>query len=78
MAMGVVHCEPIREIVNLRQAMDRMFEETFFRPSRLLAEPLAGVEALIDMYQTDNDVVVKVSLPGFEPEEVDISIVGNT
>ena len=30
------------------------------------------------MYQTANDVVVKAALPGVEPEEVDISITGDT
>jgi len=30
------------------------------------------------MHQTTNDVVVKASLPGFKPEEVDISITGDT
>ncbi|MDP2659889.1 MAG: Hsp20/alpha crystallin family protein [Dehalococcoidia bacterium] len=78
MAMEVVHWEPIREMSNLRQAMDRMFEQGFFRPSRFLTEPMAGVDTPIDMYQTGNDVVVKASLPGVKPDEVDISIVGDT
>jgi len=30
------------------------------------------------MYQTHNDVVVKAALPGFKPDEVDISITGDT
>lgn len=30
------------------------------------------------MYQTANDVVVKMALPGVKPEEVDISITGDT
>lgn len=78
MAMEVVHLQPLREMANLQRAMDRMFEDSFFRPSRFLAEPISGVDAPVDLYQTDDDVVVKVSLPGFKPEEVDISIVGNT
>jgi HSP20 family protein len=32
----------------------------------------------IDMYQTAEDVVVKASLPGLKPEEVDISITCDT
>ena len=32
----------------------------------------------MDMYQTANDVVVKAALPGVKPEEVDISITGDT
>jgi HSP20 family protein len=30
------------------------------------------------MYQTANDVVIKASLPGVKPEQVDISITGDT
>lgn len=30
------------------------------------------------MHQTANDLIVKASLPGFKPEEVDVSITGDT
>jgi len=32
----------------------------------------------VDMYQTADDVVVKAALPGIKPEEVDITITGDT
>lgn len=32
----------------------------------------------MDMYETDNAVVVKVSVPGVKPEEVQVSVVGDT
>jgi HSP20 family protein len=64
-------------MMSLRQAMDRLFEDSFVKPSS--AWPELGIGELpIDMYQTDNDVVVKASLPGVKPEEVDISITGDT
>jgi HSP20 family protein len=58
--------------------MDRLFEESFVRPSRILG--LFGEEAQpsIDMYQTPSEVVVKAALPGVKPEEVDITITGDT
>ena len=74
--MEIVQWEPIRELVNMRKAMDRMVEDTFFRPSSLVEAGIGG-ELPLDMYQTDNDVVVKASLPGIKPEEVDIAITGN-
>jgi HSP20 family protein len=59
--------------------MDRLFEDSFIRPSRLWPELGRGELPLdIDMYQTANDVVVKAALPGVRPEEVDISITGDT
>ena len=67
--------EPMRELTSLRDAMDRLFEESFVRPSLFWSDN--QIEFPVDMYQTEDSVVVKASLPGFKPEEVDISIVGD-
>ena len=75
--MAMIRWEPFREMMTLRNAMDRLFEESFVSPSRLWPEVGVG-ELAIDMYQTANDVVVKAALPGLKPEEVDISITGDT
>jgi hypothetical protein len=34
--MSMIRWEPIRELMSLRQAMDRLFEERFVRPSPFL------------------------------------------
>ncbi len=75
--MTLMRWEPFREIMSLRDAMDRLFEDSFVRPSRLWPE-LGRGELPVDMYQTANDVVVKASIPGLKPDEVDISITGDT
>lgn len=62
--------------MTLRQAMDRLFEDSFVRPTRLWPD-FEGVDVPLDVYQTPNDVVVKASLPGIKPEEVDICITGD-
>jgi len=76
--MSMIRWEPFRELMGLRQAMDRLFEESFVRPSRILG--LFGEEAQppIDMYQTPKEVVIKVALPGVKSEEVDVTIAGDT
>lgn len=74
--MAIVRWQPFTELMSLREAMDRLFEDSFVRPSL----PLVFGEAMgapVDMYQTDKEVVVKASLPGVKPEEVDISITGD-
>jgi len=75
--MAMQRWEPFREMTSLRDAMDRLFEDSFVRPSRLLMEGEGRETVALDMYQTDNEVVVKASLPGFKPEEVDITITGD-
>ncbi len=66
--------EPVREMMTLREAMDRLFDDAFTRPLSLRD---GGWSApAIDMYQTDNDVVVKAALPGFKAEDVQINVTG--
>ena len=74
----IVRWEPFRELVSLREAMDRLFEESFVRPGGGRLAP-AGMEIpAVDMYQTDDAVVVKSAIPGIKPEDIDISITGDT
>ncbi len=65
--------EPMREIMSLREAMDRLFDDAFTRPISL---GVAAVPA-IDMYQTNDEVVVRAALPGLKPEDVQISVTGD-
>ncbi|MBN1369100.1 MAG: Hsp20/alpha crystallin family protein [Dehalococcoidaceae bacterium] len=64
--------EPLRDMMTLRQAMDRLFEDSFVRPAGLGAPAVADVA--MDVFETDSEVVLKAELPGVKPEEVDVSI----
>jgi len=77
--MSLTRWDPFREIVSLREAMDRLFEESFVRPFRLWPT-LTGDELTlpIDMYETDEAVVIKASMPGVDSKDVDITVTGNT
>ena len=65
--------EPAREMMTLREAMDRLFDDAFTRPLTLRDGWSAPA---IDMYQTDDEIVVKASLPGVKADEVQINITG--
>ena len=67
--------EPAREMMTLREAMDRLFDDALTRPFSLMRERGSNWSPLaIDMYQTDNDVVVKAALPGIKADEVQINV----
>lgn len=67
---------PFSELLTLRQAMDRLFDDRFFRPfEALTGEP--GNLAL-DVRTTPDALVVEASLPGVKPEDVDITIENGT
>ena len=56
--------------------MDRLFEDSFVRPSRFLANPGEPAAPALDVYQTANEVVVKAALPGLKPEDISVDITG--
>ena len=66
--------EPVREMMTLREAMDRLFDDAFTRPLNIRDNGFSS--PAIDMYQTDDEVVVKAALPGFNADDVQINVTG--
>ena len=67
--------EPVREMMTLREAMDRLFDDAFTRPISLRDGGWSS--PAVDMYQTDDEVVVKAAIPGFKADEVQINVTGD-
>ena len=75
MPNNLTRWEPAREMLTLREAMDRLFNDAFTRPLSMMREGgSAWSSPAIDMYQTDHEVVVKAALPGIQPEDVQINV----
>jgi len=75
---NIVRWEPFRDLISLREAMDRLFEESFIRPRSGWLAPQGPGTLAVDMYETDQDVVIKSSVSGVKPEDIDITITGDT
>jgi len=75
MSDSVVRWEPLRELT-LREAVSRLFEESLIRPGGAFQPIFEGPS--VDMYQTKDDVIVKATVPGLKPEDIDVSITGDT
>lgn len=71
---NLIRWEPAREMMTLREAMDRLFDDAFTRP---LSIDGGSTMPPIDMYQTDDEVVVKAAIPGFKADDVQINITGD-
>ena len=61
-----------RDVVSLREAMDQLLAESIVPGEREEGGAIAPLR--IDMFETDEGIVVKSDLPGLDPEDVDISI----
>lgn len=66
---------PFGDFLTLRQAVDRMFDEPFFRPFHGGSD--LGAPAL-DVRTTADALVVEAALPGVKPEDVDITVENGT
>jgi HSP20 family protein len=71
---NLIRWEPAREMMTLRDAMDRLFDDAFTRPLRLNDSHWSM--PAVDMYQTDNEIVVKAAIPGVKTDEVQINVTG--
>jgi HSP20 family protein len=67
---------PFGELLSLRQAMDRLFEDSYVRSPT----GFGGREnsLAVDVYTTADALVVEAALPGVKPEDVDVSVLGDT
>ena len=70
--------EPFREMERVSDMMDRLFEGGAWRPRHLLRPFFGEGELALDVYRTPEALIVKGALPGVKPEEVRITIEGNT
>jgi len=69
--------DPFREMMTLRNRVDHLFESMVARPRGAWMATIFDYPAL-DMYESDGKIKVDVPLPGVKPEEVELSITGNT
>ena len=68
---NITRWEPVREMMTLREAMDRLFDDAFTRPVSMSG---SSIVPAIDLYQNDDEVVLKASLPGLNSDDVQITI----
>jgi HSP20 family protein len=74
---SIVRWEPFRDMVTLRDAMERMFEEGLLRAPVPFGSWGDGALS-VDVYETDESVVIKTSVPGVKVEDIDVSVTGDT
>jgi HSP20 family protein len=70
---------PLGELVTLRQAMDRLFEDSFVRPRGawgFAAE--TGTSLPLDVTNTPDALLVEAALPGVRPDDVEITVEDGT
>jgi len=73
---SLIAWQPLGDLVSLRDVMDRLFEESF--PRMRVWPSMLGPEALaLDIYETEDNAVVTMTVPGVQPEDIEITITGD-
>lgn len=76
--MKLVRWTPNRELIDMSREMTSLFGRPF---RSILSEPFFGVDALrtpMDIYSRDDDMYVRLELPGIKAEDVDITLAEQT
>lgn len=77
--MRLVRLDPFRDLISIRERMDRLFDQTLSRTKDKEGGLLVSSWApAVDIYETEDRVVLKAELPGVGKDNVNIQIQDNT
>jgi HSP20 family protein len=72
--MAMVRFDPFSDMLPLREAMNRLFEDSMVRSSTVQSR---AATAPMDVYVEGDDYVLEVALPGLDPNSVDVQVLGS-
>jgi HSP20 family protein len=78
MADYLTRWDPFRDVVTLREAMDRLFEDSYAPARRSAENGQRHFRLPLDAYVTPEEIVVVANMPGVKPEDVEITLEGDT
>ncbi len=74
--MSIVRWRPLEDMLTLREAMDRLFEESVVRPSRRASRgEMAQLQ--VNMWEDEEALHIVSRVPGLEADDIDITISGD-
>jgi HSP20 family protein len=77
--MTLVQWGPFRDLMTLQDRMNRLFDESM-RGARTPDEAMSTTSwsPAVDIYETENEIVLKAELPEVDQKEIDIQVANNT
>lgn len=74
----VARWNPVEDLMTMREAMDRLINESFVSPRRILGAGSAVGRMAVDLYEKDDNYVLRAYVPGVKAEDVEINADRNT
>jgi HSP20 family protein len=76
--MTLARWNPISDVVSLREAMDRLFEDSFIRPNTWTGLAAGQLAVPVDLWETKDAYHLRADLPGLNPEDIEINATSDT
>jgi HSP20 family protein len=75
--MAIIRFDPFRDMTTLRDKMNRLFEDTFAQRGEDKDMISSAWLPAVDIYETDQDLVLTAEIPGIDEKDVEISLENN-
>jgi len=76
--MAIIRWDPFRDLVTLREKMNRLFEDAASSHGEEKDLVASSWTPSVDIYETENEVVLTAELPGIEDKDIELKIDDNT
>ena len=77
--MALTRWDPFRDLVSLQERMNRLFEDSLSRSKTTDQEMAMGAwTPPVDIYETQDEVVLRADLPGIDQKDIDLRIENST
>jgi HSP20 family protein len=76
--MAIVRWEPFRDLVTPQRDFDRLFRDAFSSQHGETELSTRSWAPPVDIYETEEAIVLKAELPGVDPKDVEVRVEDNT
>src|SRR5689334_18803364 len=77
-SMTITRFTPMTDFVSLREAMDRLFEDSFIRPTTWSGLAAGQIAVPVDLWETNDAYHLRADVPGISPDQLDINVTADT
>jgi HSP20 family protein len=76
--MAIIRWDPYRDLVTLREKMNRLFEDTVGGQSEGRELASSSWTPAVDIYETEHEIVLSAEVPGIDEKDIEIKLEDNT
>jgi HSP20 family protein len=74
----LVRWDPFRDLVSIQDELNRLFGRTFAGGESMRPTATGAWMPAMDVFETEDEIVAKLELPGIEPNEVEVQVEDST